>query len=47
MKNVVLALMFVLTVAACQSKGGKTTPIAAVNSDPDVVNVIYFHGKQR
>ena len=45
MKNVVLFLMMIAAVTGCQSRGGGATQ--AVTIDPDVVNVFYFHGKQR
>jgi hypothetical protein len=45
MKNIVLFLMMIASVTACQSRGGATQQIAA--ADPDVVSVYYFHGKQR
>jgi hypothetical protein len=45
MKNVVLVLVLIAAVTACQSRGGSATQVAA--ADPDVVSVYYFHGKAR
>jgi hypothetical protein len=46
MKNVALSLLLVFAVTACnQSRSNK---VATANvADPNVVNVYYFHGKQR
>lgn len=48
MKNVTLALLIAFTVTACgqnPKKAGNTT--AQTASDTTIVNVYYFHGKQR
>jgi hypothetical protein len=48
MKKAVLALMFIAILSACGQGGNNAqTTTATVLSDPDVVNVYYFHGKQR
>ena len=45
MKNAILFLLMIAAVTGCQSRGGGAAQ--AVTIDPDVVNVFYFHGKQR
>jgi hypothetical protein len=54
MKNVALALLFLISVTACNNPSGKKTEnketqtaAAVTSADTSVVNVYYFHGKQR
>lgn len=53
MRNVVLALLLIIAVTACKQNTKKTESNevqteAAINAaDASVVNVYYFHGKQR
>jgi ABC-type Zn uptake system ZnuABC Zn-binding protein ZnuA len=54
MKNVVLALLLLVSVTACNNQSGKKTEnkdaqttAAVATADTSVVNVYYFHGKQR
>jgi hypothetical protein len=52
MKNVALALLLLVSVAACNNQPGKKTEnkeaqTAVATADTSVVNVYYFHGKQR
>ncbi|MDD4515876.1 nitrophenyl compound nitroreductase subunit ArsF family protein [Massilibacteroides sp.] len=54
MKNVVLALLLLVSVTACNNQPGKKTEnkdtqttAAVATTDTSVVNVYYFHGKQR
>jgi ABC-type Zn uptake system ZnuABC Zn-binding protein ZnuA len=54
MKNVAIALMLLVSITACNNQSGKKaenkdaqTTAAVTTADPNVVNVYYFHGKQR
>jgi hypothetical protein len=44
MKEVTLILMIIITLAGCGQSNKKTE---IIEIDPEVVNVFYFHGKQR
>jgi hypothetical protein len=47
MKKVVVALMLIAAVTACGQRGNNTAQnVASVSSDPNVVNVLYFHPEQ-
>lgn len=53
MKNVALALLLLVSVTACNNQSGKKAEnkevqtVAVTPTDASVVNVYYFHGKQR
>lgn len=53
MKNVALALLLLVAVTACNQSGNKKTEnkkeesSTTVTADASIVNVYYFHGKQR
>lgn len=54
MKNVALALLLLVSVTTCNNQSGKKTEnkdaqttAAVATADTSVVNVYYFHGKQR
>jgi len=46
MKNAVLALMIFVAITGCGQSGNKAQSTAQVSTDPNVVNVLYFHPKQ-
>jgi len=46
MKKVTLALMLVVTLAGC-NQNRKAETVAQITNDSTIVNVYYFHGKQR
>jgi len=48
MNRIALALMLVVTIAGCRQNDRRTEiNIAQITADTTVVNVFYFHGKQR
>ena len=48
MKKLVITLLFFIAITACgQSPQNTGNNTAQISSDPNIVNVLYFHGKQR